>query len=477
MRKDSERPFPETPAAQLLRAVALEAVSDCDPERAMRRVVRAGPARLLLCGRAVPLQGKGRLIVLAYGKAAAAMFAGLRSRAAEAEGARRIAALVVGPRAARDAPRPAVVRASGGAHLSPRALRLSRATGDHPVPLAASFAAGRRALRLAGAAGPADDVVFLASGGGSALLAAPLGPIVGAAEKTAIHRALLHTGAPIAAINTVRKHLSAIKGGRLALAARRARSQSTLVLCDVEPDRYDEVASGPSLPDPTTLEDLIRVIDRYALAPALPPAVLEALRARRMPETPKPRDPAFRKARSEVILSNRDLRGAAVRAGLARGLPAEAAPADLAGPVEGATEQVGRAIEAAPGGTRLWVLGGEVLAVPLGPGRGGRALEFALRLALRMEGLPARPWAFLALGSDGVDGSSDAAGAYVDSGSLSAARAAGVDPVEFLRRSDSDGFFRRTGGRVVTGPTGTNVRDLYLLLTGVPPAPRGRAPR
>src|SRR5436309_3029245 len=171
-------------------------------------------------------------------------------------------------------------------------------------------------------------------------------------DKTGLHRILLTCGAPIATINTVRKHLSAVKGGRLAQAARRAATQATLVICDVDPERYEDVASGPSLPDRATLDDMIRAIDRYGIAPALPVRVLEAMRTGRIPETPKPRDPAFRRSRSESILSNRDLRNAAVRCGLTHGLPAEAIPNDITGPAENAVEMVARAIETAPPGTR-----------------------------------------------------------------------------------------------------------------------------
>src|SRR5262249_16928270 len=144
-------------------------------------------------------------------------------------------------------------------------------------------------------------------------------------------RLLLTCGAPIGAINTVRKHLSAVKGGRLAVAARRAASLTTLLMCDVDPGRYEEVASGPPLPDRTPLEGKIRAIDRYGIAPAIPVKVLEAMRAGRIPETPKPRDRVFKRSRSEAILSNRDLRNAAVRGGLTRGLPAEAIPTDITG--------------------------------------------------------------------------------------------------------------------------------------------------
>src|SRR5262249_6948255 len=205
--------------------------------------------------------------------------------------------------------------------------------GEPPVPLKGSFAAGQAALRFAARAGAGEDLIVLASGGGSSLMAAPLSGLMKEADKTALNRVLLTSGAPINTINAVRKHLSAVKGGRLAVAARRAGTQSTLVMSDVDPDRFEDVASGPSLPDRTTLDDMIRAIDRYGIAPAVPVKVLEALRSARVPETPKPRDRVFKRSRSEVILSNRDLRNAAVRGGLTRSLPAEAIPTDITGGV------------------------------------------------------------------------------------------------------------------------------------------------
>ena len=345
-------------------------------------------------------------------------------------------------------------------------LRLRLIAAEHPVPLKNSFVAGKTALRFVSRADAGDDVIFLASGGGSALMAAPLQGLMKETDKTNLHRVLLASGAPITAINTVRKHLSLVKGGRLAQAGRRAASQSTLVMWDVDPERYEEVASGPSLADRTTIDDMIRAIDRYGIAPALPVKVLEAMRAGKIPETPKPKDRLFKRSRSEAILSNRDLRNAAVRGGLTRGLPAEAFPTDVTGPVETTVEMVARAIETAPPGTRLLVLGGEVLTVPVSPGQGGRAQELALRLALRMAGLGSRPWAFLALGSDGTDGNSPAAGAYVDQTTLERARLARLDPGRTLRDSATYKFFKRLNDDFTTGPTGTNLRDLYLLLTG-----------
>ena len=461
-------------AAQLLQTLAREALAACDPAAAMRRAVHVRPGQLSLCGRPISLAKKGRLIVIAFGKAAPAMTKGLLQRFHEAGGKRMLDALVIhlpdeapvkGRKPATDPPT-VLATALQELHLPASRCRVKSFPGDHPVPLKNSFVAGKAALRFAARAGAGDDLVVLASGGGSAMMASPLSGLMKEPDKTGLHRILLTCGAPIATINTVRKHLSAVKGGRLARAARRAASQTTLVICDVDPERYEDVASGPSLPDRTTFDDMIRAIDRYGIAPALPVRVLEAMRTGRIPETPKPRDPAFRRSHSEAVLSNRDLRNAAVRCGLTHGLPAEAIPNDITGPAENAVEMVARAIETAPPGTRLLVLGGEVQTAPPVPGEGGRAQELALRLALRMAGLGSRPWTFLALGSDGTDGNSPAAGAYVDQTTLERARLARLDPARALREATTYRFFKRLNDVFITGPTGTNVRDLYLLLTG-----------
>jgi len=468
MVKGSEH-MPTSRAAQVLFAIARDALLACDPARAVARAVRPAEEQLTVCGRTIHLQKRGRLLVLAFGKAAGPMAAGLAESVKQAGGRREIRGLLVVPKDAS----PGKDGAGGGTKPP---LGLTRIVAAHPLPDKASFRAGGQALRLLARAGAGDDVIFLASGGGSALLAAPLEPFIAMPEKIALHRLLLTSGAPISTMNAVRKHLSAVKGGRLAVAARRARSQTTLVLCDVDPERYDEVASGPSMPDRSALDDFVEAIDRYGIAPALPARVLDALRAGRLPETPKPRAAVFRRSKWESLLSNRDLRNGAVRAGLSRGLSAEAVLTEVTGGVEESVEAVARAIESAPPGIRLLILGGEVLTAPGRPGLGGRAQEFALRLALRMARLGSRPWSFLALQSDGVDGNSPAAGAFVDGTTLERARIAGLDPEKSLREAQSYRLFSRLGDALVTGPTGTNVRDLYLLLTGAQGTSRSGPP-
>lgn len=445
-------------AADRLRAVARDAVRACHAAAAIERLCRIERGRLVVGDRALSLRGSGRLVLIAFGKAAPEMFDGINRAIGETAVRRPLRAMVIAPRIS--GRRPAGSGAASGRWIT------SRLSGGHPVPSPGSYRAGREALLLASGLRARDDVIFLASGGGSALMAAPLAPFLGRREKTELHRYLIVSGAPIGAINAVRRHLSAVKGGRLAAAARRAKTQTTLVLCDVDPERFDEVASGPTRPDPTTLADMIAVVDRYGLPTLLPDGVLTGLRSGTLPETPKPGDRIFRRCSAHLVLSNHDLRDAAVRHGLAQGLASEAMPLDLTGPVEAGAEIVARAIEGAPPGTRLLVMGGEVVTSPGGGGRGGRAQELALRLALRMRGLSMRPWAFLAIGSDGVDGNSPAAGGQVDWTTLERARRARVDPSAALATADSHRVLAKLGDAIVLPPTGTNVRDLYLLLTG-----------
>jgi glycerate-2-kinase len=495
MDKGSQGAAGERTPGGLLRAIARDAVAACDAGRAVRRAITIRPGSVIVAGRPLRMTSTARIVVLSVGKAAVPMYEAFLARLAESGTRRPVSGLVIAPKgaarpvhpepivpdapAAAPTPGAAARVASGsrggksparGAKKPPARLRVTTtfAVAEHPVPGSGSLRAGRAALRFMTATRPGSDVVALVSGGGSALMAAPLLPFVTAAEKSALHRILVVSGAPIGAINTVRKHLSAVKGGRLAVAARRSRSLTTLLVSDVDAGQDDDVASGPTVADRSTLDDFVALVDRYALAPSLPVRVLEALRAGRLPETPKKHHPALRRAATEVLLRNADLRQAAVRAGLTRGLAAEAMPTEVTGTADTAVETVARAIEGAPTGLRLLVLGGEVRTAPAAPGTGGRSQEFALRLAMRMRNLSVRGWAFLAAGSDGLDGSSPAAGAYVDASTLDRAQALKLDPDKALARGETWRFFHRLGDTFMTGPTGTNVRDLYMLLTGLP---------
>lgn len=377
------------------------------------------------------LRAGSRFVVLAAGKASAAMAWGL------ARVAGPLAGVVVAPEPA-ESPLPVLV-------------------AGHPVPNEGSVTGARRALELASAAGSDDVVVCLLSGGASALLAAPAGGLT-LDDLTATNRALLECGADIVATNTVRKHLSAIKGGRLAAAAADARL-ITLVLSDVVGDPLDVIASGPTVPDPTRYEDALAVLDRYDLRARLPKRVvdhLESGRAGHLPETPTASHPRHEIG---IIASGAVAAEAAATFVRSNGVRARIVT----------TRHVGEAREAAieavttpTQGDEVLVFAGETTVTVTGAGRGGRNQEAALAAAIEIEG---RPITFLAGGTDGIDGPTDAAGGLVDGGTIERARTLGLAPSAALDANDSYSVLAATGDLVLTGPTGTNVADLWLVLS------------
>ncbi|HML13762.1 MAG TPA: glycerate kinase [Xanthobacteraceae bacterium] len=333
----------------------------------------------------------------------------------------------------------------------------------HPVPDAAGLAAAERTLALADAAGVEDLVLVLLSGGASANWIAPA-PGLTLAEKQAVTRALLKSGASIGEINTVRKHLSRIKGGRLAARAAPARVV-TLAISDVPGDDPAVIGSGPTVPDPSTLADAQAIVARYRLE--LPPAVERAL-AEPQNESPKPGNAAF--ARSEYRLVARP--ADAFRAATAAVDGAGYACVFLGDRLEGEAREVAEAHarearQLAEAGRRAVILsGGELTVTIRGTGRGGPNQEYALALALALDGT--QGIAALAGDTDGTDGGAgqpdDPAGAFVDGTSAARARALGLDPAAFLADNDSTGFFARLGDLLTPGPTFTNVNDFRAIL-------------
>lgn len=333
----------------------------------------------------------------------------------------------------------------------------------HPVPDQGSIDSAARALDLAASATVDDLVLVLLSGGGSANWVAPAGALT-LAEKQAVNKALLRSGAPIGEMNIVRKRLSRIKGGRLALAAAPARLL-TLAISDVPGDEPTAIASGPTVPDPTTLSQAREIVARYRLD--LPPAA-KALLEDEASETPKPGHPAFANSAFRIIARPSEAIAAAHAAAVAAGYEVHDLGADLEGEArEVAARHAERALSLKRAGRRAAILSGGELTVTLrGRGRGGPNQEYALALALALGGEPGIVG--LSGDTDGTDGgggeASDPAGAVIDETTLARAAALGLDPARSLAENDSTGFFEPLGDLLRTGPTLTNVNDCRVIL-------------
>jgi hydroxypyruvate reductase len=398
-----------------------------------------------LAGR-LPATVPGRTVVIGAGKASAAM-----ARAFELAWEGELSGLVVTRR--------------GHAVACDR---IEIVEASHPVPDAAGEDAARRILALAEGLGAGDQLVCLISGGGSALLALPA-PGLTLADKQAVTRSLLRSGATIGEINTVRKHLSAIKGGRLAAAAYPARVV-TLAISDVPGDDPAVIASGPTVPDPSTFADARAVLDKYGIAEPRPVIAHLAAAAR---ETPKPGDAIFANAKYELIASPQQALSAAADQAGANGVT----PIVLSDRIEGEARDVALvhaalAVQIRAGQFRVGdklvrppavlLSGGETTVTVRGNGRGGRNSEFLLALTAALDGAPGI--AAIACDTDGIDGTDDNAGAIVYPDSAARALALGVPVKEALARNDGYGFFAALGDLVVTGPTLTNVNDFRAVL-------------
>jgi hydroxypyruvate reductase len=418
----------------LLRSIFDAAVAAAHPDRVLAAHLPALPA--------------GRIIVLAAGKAAAAMAAAAERHYLDRLGLdpSRLGGL-------------ATTRHGHG--VATRRVRVIEA--GHPVPDEAGLRAADETLSLAAEAGGDDLVLVLLSGGGSANWIAPVAG-VSFAQKQQLTRALLRSGAPIGEINTVRKHLSRIKGGRLARAAFPA-AIVTLAISDVPHDDPAVIASGPTVPDPSTLADARAILARYPLR--IDDAVRSALDDPRN-ETCKPGEPAFARARFELVGRPRDSLDAAVAIARDAGYEVVDLGADLEGEARGVAAAHARlARQALTSGRRLAILsGGELTVTVKGNGRGGPNQEYALALAALLgdaDGISA-----LAADTDGADGGAgaptDPAGAIIDARTFAAIRSRGLDPRAALANNDASGFFAATGDLLVSGPTLTNVNDVRVIL-------------
>jgi glycerate-2-kinase len=429
----------------LLRGLLGAALAAADPALALRRsVTRRG--HWLHVGRTrYDLRRYQRVVAVGAGKASAHMAVALE----HVLGSRLEGGLVV-------------VKYG---HAAPT-RRVAILEAGHPVPDRAGRQAARRVLAYVRGLSSDDLVLVLLSGGASSLLPAPA-PGLTLADKQRVTALLLRSGATIQEINAVRKHLSAIKGGRLA-AATKARVVS-LILSDVLGDDLGAIASGPTAPDPTTYADAIAVCRRHGIWSSLPSAVRHCLLAGQRglrPESPKPGSSVFRRVQNQVIGNNRAAIAALAREARRRGFQPRILTAVLTGEAREAGRRFGtmaRRLAENRKPTRVCLIaGGELTVSVRGNGKGGRAQEFALAAAGEIAGMK-RVW-IAGFGTDGTDGPTDAAGAVVTGQTYGAAVRKGLNPVDALRRNDSYTFFKQSGGLITTGATGTNVNDLYLLL-------------
>ena len=438
----NESDLRSTPLRRAALDVYLAGLAAVVPEAAIPRILRAEGDTLTVAGRSYDLV-QGRLLVVGGGKAAGRMAEVVES--------------IVGPD-----------RIAGGLvvdkNLAGRPARVRVRRGGHPVPSPEGVGAARDLLRMTRGLSADDLVLCLISGGGSALLTCPVGGLA-LEDLQELNRLLLRSGAPIRDVNTVRKHLSQIAGGRLAGHVVPARVV-TLVIADTAETPEDVTASGPTCPDPSTFAMATDVLRRYDLAGCAPPRVvayLEKGEAGQVPETVKPGDAAFDAVQRVVVASSLTAVGAAERAGQAAGLRTEVLSADLAGDVADVADRFAREAEKRRAEDDLCLLAaGETTLRVTGEGRGGRCQDLAARMVPSLERLG--DGVFLAAGTDGSDFLPGVGGAIVDSATAARARAEGLDLERCLRANDTFAFHEALGNLIRTDPTNTNVRDLMIYI-------------
>jgi glycerate 2-kinase len=435
---------------EVIQAVQQAALAAVEPGAAVRHQVQRRGDELIVAGRAYDLSAVERIWLVGGGKAATAMAAAVYG--------------ILGD------------RLSGGLvvtkydHVDPDLDTgpVEVVEAAHPLPDEAGVSGTRRMAELLTGATSRDLIVAVISGGGSALLTLPAdGLTLGDMQRTT--DLLLRCGATIVELNTVRKHLSKVKGGGLARLAGETPVVS-LILSDVVGDPLDAIASGPLVPDPGTFADAWAVLERYELVEEVPAPVRERLQAGlegRVADTPKAGSPLFHRVQNVVVGSNRVAADAAVKAARSQGLNALL----LSTFVEGEAREVARVAAAlakelvahdrplARPACLVW--GGETTVLVTGQGKGGRNQELALAAAMALPGLP--DVVLVALGTDGTDGPSDAAGAVATGETVARAEALGLDPAAYLANNDSYHFFDALGDLIRTGPTGTNVNDLLFV--------------
>jgi len=423
------------------REIFQEALAECAIEKAFARSIDYDRGVLRICEDLYDLKSYSRVLAVSFGKAG--------HRMAEAL-SRQVGGLVQG----------IVVDPNPSPHQVPGYRYFA---GGHPQPNSESVRGAEAILKSLEALDQHALALFMVSGGGSAAVESPVDEEIELHDLIATYKTLVHSGAPIAQINTVRKHLSSVKGGRMAQAAHPAQQVSILV-SDVPENALDALASGPTMPDPTTADECYRIAREYEMLERFPPSVRELFERRALEETPKKDDPLFHRARWWKVLSSDTAEQAAAEAARRQGFDVtidhSCDDQDFALAADYLLDRL-RTLRGQSGKVCL-ISGGEVtVQVPAQSGRGGRNQHFALYCARKIAG---EDITVLSAGTDGIDGNSPAAGAVADGTTMARAQAAGLNPEESLNAFDSYELFERLGDTIHTGPTGTNVRDLRVFL-------------
>jgi glycerate 2-kinase len=428
-----------------MRATAREifryALAEASIAKAFQRHVHCERAVLRVCEDLYHLDSYSRVVVISIGKAGHAMVEALAQQVGESamEG---IVACPVEPL------------------VQVRGFRYFR--GGHPTPNAESIRAASAIRKALEAQTAASLVIFMLSGGGSSIVEKPIDDEISLDDLIATYRALVHSGAPIAEINAIRKHLSAVKGGRLAQAAFPAQ-QVSLLVSDVPDNIPDALASGPTMPDSTSVEDCYRIAEKHGLLPQLPHSTRELFEHHALEETPKSDDQAFYRSRWWTILSNQTAIEQAKAAAESAGFSVQVDNACDDWNYERAADYLLKRLrELRKEFARVCLIsGGEVTVKVTNGGIGGRNQQFALACATKITG---EKITVLSAGTDGVDGNSPAAGAVADGTTLERARLKGLDAAAALEKFDAYPFFSALGDAIETGPSGNNLRDLRILL-------------
>ncbi|RLG18789.1 glycerate kinase [Candidatus Micrarchaeota archaeon] len=409
------------------------ALKEANPRKLIHSSIRRRGNKLDVCGLKKNLNAFDRILVVGGGKASGAM-------AAELE---KIVPV--------DAGAVAVLR--GTVHKF-KTEKIKLIEAGHPRADSGSLKAAKNIMKLAKSAGPSDLVFCLLSGGGSALLSLPAKGIA-LREKNELSMKLMQKGADINELNVVRRHLSAIKGGGLAKALSNAGRCYSLILSDVVGNELASIASGPTAADPTRFSDAARILKKYKLWSGKPRRVIEQGMRGKREETLK--ELPAHKIRNFIIGSNHTAILAACQHLASKGVKMRAL-ADVKGEARTVASEFARMLSKG----HSFCAGGETTVVVQGKGKGGRNQELALEVALKIAG---KQCAFAAMGTDGIDGQSKAAGAIVDGTTIERAKKLGLDARAFLRNNDSNSFFKKLKDEIITGPTGTNVNDLMIGLS------------